>query len=134
MDMSASAEDLVNLTNDDPDSPRISNSSFSYTLARHLLRLPSRVLSRMRRLDQVPPLGQSDAATADDNTGAHARAQQRLRDSGITPLPGPWGFLTSGYFFGLFFMVSFLSYQQRLISLWRLGFPSQQGAEHCCAP
>jgi hypothetical protein len=102
------------------------NMSFGYKLAGHLLRFPSRMLSRLRNLDEVldqPPLGQASADSVGDSLGAQARVQQRMRDSGVTPMPAAWGFLTSGYFFGLFFMVSRLSWKSRLmLTMIRLFF------------
>lgn len=84
------------------------NGSITSKLARHLFRLPSRMLSRMRHLDGIfdQHLGQANAESGTGGSSGVDGIQQRIRDSGVTPLPGPWGFLTSGYFFGLFFMVS----------------------------
>ena len=62
----------------------------------------------MRQLDDV--LGyepsQVPSGYSSTNSEANTRLHQRAREIGVTQIPGPWGFLTSGCFFGLFFMVS----------------------------
>ena len=79
-------------------------------LARAILRTPAQVLARLRRLDDVldytPTQGAASgysSTTSDANSRLHQRSV--TRDTGIVPIPGPWGFLMSGYFVGLFFMV-----------------------------
>ena len=91
----------------------------SLKLAHRFLSLPSRALARLRRLDDMAlDLHEAAAAThaskagnyyPNDGTGAH-QGYRRHRHLGSAanspPMPGPWGFLTSGYFVGLFLMVS----------------------------
>lgn len=78
-------------------------------LIRRLVRTPARILARLRSLDDVLDYAPSQGTggysttTSDANSRHHQRAA--LREAGVVPIPGPWGFLTSGYFFGLFFMV-----------------------------
>lgn len=83
------------------------NTSITYKLAKHLFRLPSRMLGRMRQFDNVleQPLAPGETAGTATPDSHATRVQQRMRETGLPPLPGPWGFLTSGYFIGLFFMV-----------------------------
>lgn len=87
--------------------PADNGTSFAYKLARHLFRLPARMLGRMRQFDDLleQPYSNGDTQGGANTDGRVARAQQRMRETGLAPLPGPWGFLTSGYFIGLFFMV-----------------------------
>ena len=86
-------------------SPR--NISFG-GIAKHFLRIPSRILTRFDRvwLSAHVSASNNDAHNdTDASMGPRSLMQHRMRE-GFTPLPGPWGFLTSGYFIGLFFMVS----------------------------
>jgi hypothetical protein len=84
-----------------------SGYSFSLKLG-SLFTLPSRMLSRMRRVDELLNINR--------NTGRHVVFDRSEWDRGshsgrsphpstFTPLPGPWGFVTSGYAAGLFAMV-----------------------------
>lgn len=97
----------ANIGNQTDDTDSSYNTSFTYKLAKHLFRLPSRMLGRMRQLDDVldQPLAPGEIAGSTTSDSHAARVQQRMRETGLPPLPGPWGFLTSGYFIGLFFMV-----------------------------
>ncbi|GJE87852.1 hypothetical protein PsYK624_039360 [Phanerochaete sordida] len=93
------------------------STSFAYKLARHLFRLPSRMLGRMRQFDNLleQPYTASEPQAGDSADARVARAQQRMRETGLAPLPGPWGFLTSGYFVGLFFMAFLLNRVQNIV-------------------
>lgn len=98
------APSIANLT-----SPAASsNVTLTSKMAQYLFRLPSRMIERMRLLDSV--FEQNLAVSSDDSglvpAGGLTSAHQRVRDAGLTSLPGPWGFVSSGYFLGLFFMVS----------------------------
>lgn len=80
-------------------------------LAQRLGDLPSRALARLRKLDE---LGQDlhevaqvsqQAERVDVGRGQGYRRQRNVGNGTTPPIPGPWGFLTSGYFVGLFIMV-----------------------------
>lgn len=79
-------------------------------VAARVLGFPSRVLARIRRLDDI--LNGDSAAQPGVYNARYARTQgtRRGEDPSIgldmEPVPGPLGFLTSWYFFGLFVMVS----------------------------
>jgi hypothetical protein len=85
------------------------SSAYSFSLKLgSLFTLPSRMLSQMRRVVELLDVNQ--------NTGRHVvsdqgewdggpRSGRSLHPSTFTPLPGPWGFVTSGYAAGLFAMV-----------------------------
>ncbi len=99
----------------------------SLKIAHRFLTLPSRALARLRRLDDMA-LDMHDAAarasqagTYDANAGMRAGGYRRHRHMGNPayppPMPGPWGFLTSGYFVGLVIMVSYYSKISRVLSL-----------------
>lgn len=96
----------------------------SYKLATRFLGLPSRVLARMRRLDEILehhppnhqeyvspsftslPNGYATAAPNPSDSRIHRMRQGLSGGQGVASVPGPWGFLTSGYFLGIFIMVS----------------------------
>ena len=79
-------------------------------LAHRFLGLPSRALARLRRLDDIAlDLHVAVAAQATQQASSGTPGFRRHRNAGhvgVAPMPGPWGFLTSGYFLGLFVMVS----------------------------
>ena len=97
-----------------PSRPGI--GTIASTLAHALIRLPSRMLDRMfervLHLDSV--FEQNLAVVVDEDgrasMGRPATIPPNVREVGLTSLPGPWGFVSSGYFFGLFFMVSTARY------------------------
>lgn len=72
--------------------------------------LPSRLVARVRRLDDV--LNADVDATTSAYAGTSSGNVQAPRNDtpsvgfAMEPLPGPLAFVTSGYFFGLFIMVS----------------------------
>ena len=77
-------------------------------LAHRFLSLPSRALARIRRLDDMA-LDFHIAAQTTQQASSGTPGYRRQRNAGhvgVAPMPGPWGFLTSGYFLGLFVMVS----------------------------
>ena len=82
----------------------------SLKLAHRFLSLPSRALARLRRLDDMAlDLHVAVAAQATQQASSGTPGYRRHRNAGhvgVAPMPGPWGFLTSGYFLGLFVMVS----------------------------
>jgi hypothetical protein len=75
-----------------------------------ILSLPSRFLARIRLFDELfnHDLGRNEAITTANEwgTAADALASSPPRPPNLTPFPGPWGFLTSGYALVLFTMVS----------------------------
>ncbi|CCL98766.1 uncharacterized protein FIBRA_00771 [Fibroporia radiculosa] len=75
-------------------------------VATRLLGFPSRVLARMRRLDEI--LGEESIHPREHRAtgGQFSRSQA---GEGSPPFPGPLGFLTSGYFCGLFVMALLLN-------------------------
>lgn len=80
-------------------SPSFLNTSLK--VASRFFTLPSRLIARVRRLD--------DVLNADiDATPRNAQGSRNDTPLGFSmePLPGPLAFVTSGYFFGLFVMVS----------------------------
>ena len=99
-------------TSDALGSDTLFNSSliFNTTLkiAHRFLSLPSRALARLRRLDDMTlELHVAAQTTQQANSGTPGyRRHRNAGHVGIAPMPGPWGFLTSGYFLGLFVMVS----------------------------
>ncbi|KAF9246244.1 hypothetical protein BU15DRAFT_85024 [Melanogaster broomeanus] len=88
------------------------------THSRKLLAYPSRLLSHLRKFDEL----------LDRNT-ATSLSSMRMHDvdsngvliahspppPGFTPLPGPWGFLTSGYVVGLIVMAVLLHRIQNIV-------------------
>ncbi|KIP08512.1 hypothetical protein PHLGIDRAFT_374874 [Phlebiopsis gigantea 11061_1 CR5-6] len=107
------AQSIANLT-----SPAASsNVTLTSKMAQYLFRLPSRMIERMRLLDSV--FEQNLAVSSDDSglvpAAGLTSAHQRVRDAGLTSLPGPWGFVSSGYFLGLFFMTFLLNRVQNIV-------------------
>ncbi len=84
----------------------------SLKLAHRFFSLPSRALARLRRLDDIS-MDLHDPAYHPAYSTTNGNGQRRSRASvhDGPPIPGMWGFLTSGYFVGLFIMVS--TYTQR---------------------
>ncbi len=79
----------------------------SLKLAHRFLSLPSRALARIRRLDDMALDLHIAQTTQQASSGMPGYRRQRNGGHvGVAPMPGPWGFLTSGYFLGLFVMVS----------------------------
>lgn len=78
------------------------STSITYKLARLFLRIPVRVLERFRTLSYESP---------SPETAARYTAKMNELHSGVDhdafSIPGPLGFVTSGYFFLLIFMVRF---------------------------
>lgn len=106
---------------------------------RRLLRAPAHVLSRLRRLDDVLDYTPSASSGAFQSATSHATSganlHHRMREAGPVPIPGPWGFLTSGYFFGLFFMVGGCTLLYHSLFLkFCTGFRAESCAKHCGAP
>ena len=86
--------------------PRMPDAEDLRRMARLLfLEMPSRLLSRLRTFDDIFEQPSPASDTAEAAASQASRTQLRTRESGLAPLPGPWGFLTSGYFVGIFFMV-----------------------------
>ena len=97
------------------------NWSLSYNLS-SLLSLPSRLVARMRKIDDIllhdDPMAAAESAitTAAMTSSLSAAAAGPSHRSAIASaiahydmtLPGPWRFLTSGYFLSLLAMVSIL--------------------------
>ena len=89
-------------------------AQYSGKVARAFIRLPGRVLARLRKLDDLAfdlhDVAQTTQRQKDRGDGGGAQAYRRKRSgggsAGAPPIPGPWGFLTSGYFVGLFVVVS----------------------------
>jgi hypothetical protein len=83
------------------------NTSFNLTFKLGpILSFPSRFIARIRLIDEL--FNQDPARKWDpDSPNAHI---MHLSTSGsiISPFPGPWGFLTSGYALILFVMVCHL--------------------------
>jgi hypothetical protein len=95
--------------------PRETTYTYTFTLnLGSLLSLPSRLLPQLRRVNGL--LGTSRDATqysvaSDSDWGTMGTHHGRIPPPTFTPLPGPWGFVTSGYAVGLFAMVtSYLIY------------------------
>jgi hypothetical protein len=80
-------------------------------LLRKIITLPSRFAARMRLVDELLEQDaerQAEALTAalNDPQNAELRRAHALQRVQYTPMPGPWGFFTSGYAVGLLVMVS----------------------------
>lgn len=83
------------------------------SLATRFLQFPSRLLARVRQLDDIldqaaSPGGiyASAGSSSTDFKLVYSQNKQRMHDlSGANGVPGLWGFLTSGYFVGLLLMV-----------------------------
>ncbi|KAI0351564.1 hypothetical protein OH77DRAFT_1410915 [Trametes cingulata] len=92
----------------------------SLKLAHRFLSFPSRALARLRRLDELsldlPDIAQRHQQQQQYATTT-ANAQRRSRGSphAAPPIPGTWGFLTSGYFVGLFIMAFVLNRIQNIV-------------------
>ncbi|KAI0748740.1 hypothetical protein C8Q80DRAFT_1173378 [Daedaleopsis nitida] len=109
-----------------PDADTFFNSSLffntSLKLAHRFFSLPSRALARLRRLDymaldlhevaQASQLLDADAAT---QTEGFRRQRGMPSVSNAPPMPGPWGFMTSGYFLGVFIMAFVLNRIQNIV-------------------
>ncbi|CAL1705782.1 unnamed protein product [Somion occarium] len=93
--------------------------SAGYKLARQFLGIPSRVVGRLRKYDQVinmaqnPPTRTLESTRTPQPTGPYS-AQYHSAGS-ISSVPGPWGFLTSRYFIGLFIMAFILNRVQNIV-------------------
>lgn len=138
----------------------------TYKLAARFLGIPSRVLARMRRLDDIfdyaaqhqhdhdapdlTSLPNGYATSAPKGTEWPPRGYYRERQSsgsstarsgsggtgsGLS-VPGPWGFLTSGYFIGVVIMVSTShpEHHRKTDTLCCVGVSPQQSSEHRDAP
>jgi hypothetical protein len=94
-----------------PNLPLTSSESLRLKLANSLLSLPSRLWSRMRRVDEL--LDRSARQRLVANLARHEWDGPTYIGQPppptFSPLPGPWGFLTSGYAVGLFVMVSMIA-------------------------
>ncbi|KAH8099653.1 hypothetical protein BXZ70DRAFT_942746 [Cristinia sonorae] len=130
-----------------PLQPPLFNSSAlynaTYKLATRFLGIPSRVIARMRRIDEIldphihidefpspaslslslTSLANGYATPAPSLDGVRS-GRVRGTGTGITgasrggnsvSIPGPWGFLTSGYFVGLFFMAFLINRVQNIV-------------------
>ncbi|KAJ2986802.1 hypothetical protein NUW54_g9623 [Trametes sanguinea] len=88
----------------------------SLKLAHRFLSLPSRALARLRRLDDLA-LDLHEAAQQHPYATTSGNGQRRSRGhiSSGPPVPGMWGFLTSGYFLGLFIMAFVLNRIQNIV-------------------
>ncbi|OCH92079.1 hypothetical protein OBBRIDRAFT_791595 [Obba rivulosa] len=109
-------------------SQRFFNSSME--IVHHFLGLPSRALMRIRRLDSLlsQDIGQSQTQPfASTTAGAAHIAHAGARAEGPTSLPGPWGFMTSGYCFGMLVMALVLSRIQNVVAPSRHPPPFRQG-------
>ncbi|KAH9950322.1 hypothetical protein B0H21DRAFT_724327 [Amylocystis lapponica] len=98
---------LKSVLNAPHDSSLLYNATLK--LASRVLDLSSRVLARIRSLDEVfldDPVSQTQAYSS--TTAEAARRQTAQAGSGTT-LPGPWGFVTSSYFLGLLVMAFVLN-------------------------
>lgn len=87
------------------ESPTLYNATLN--LASRILELPSRVLARVRRLDNM--LNQDIVSQPRLYSSTAVRrhgAQDTSTGPSMPPVPGPLGFITSGYFLGLFIIVS----------------------------
>ena len=89
-------------------SPSFLNTTLK--VASRFFTLPSRLVARVRRLDNVlnADIDATPSAYA-GTSGGHNQASRNDTPSvgfAMEPLPGPLAFVTSGYFFGLFVMVS----------------------------
>ncbi|OSD08253.1 hypothetical protein PYCCODRAFT_1429319 [Trametes coccinea BRFM310] len=88
----------------------------SLKLAHRFFSLPSRALARLRRLDDLA-LDLHEAAQHHPYASTSASGSRRSRGqiSSGPPVPGMWGFLTSGYFLGLFIMAFVLNRIQNIV-------------------
>ncbi|KAI8982932.1 hypothetical protein BD414DRAFT_491632 [Trametes punicea] len=88
----------------------------SLKLAHRFLSLPSRALARLRRLDDLAvDLHEAAAQPSYANTNGNGQRRPRGPVNGGPPIPGMWGFLTSGYFLGLFIMAFVLNRIQNIV-------------------
>ncbi|OJT14938.1 hypothetical protein TRAPUB_8508 [Trametes pubescens] len=88
----------------------------SLKLAHRFFSLPSRALARLRRLDDIS-MDLHDPAYHPAYSTTNGNGQRRSRASvhDGPPIPGMWGFLTSGYFVGLFIMAFVLNRIQNIV-------------------
>lgn len=95
------AEDTAIVANDHGFLYKLSAKAVS-----RLLDIPTRAIARVRRLDNLLD-ADNTARTSGRFLRSHAghRGDEPLVGLSMDPIPGPLGFLTSGYFFGLFVMV-----------------------------
>lgn len=83
--------------------PAAAAYNFSINLT-SIFSLPSRFMARMHTIDEIIHL---DAAQRRSEwQQANALEPSTPSPSNFAPLPGPWGFMTSGYLLGLIIMVS----------------------------
>ncbi|TFY57761.1 hypothetical protein EVJ58_g6832 [Rhodofomes roseus] len=103
------------------ETPTILNTTLK--VASRFFTLPSRLVARVRRLDDVLNNAEMEAAAARRHAYAAtsaAGAQASSHDDPavgfeMEPIPGPMGFVTSGYFFGLFIMALVLNRIQNIV-------------------
>ena len=88
------------------------------SLATRFLQFPSRLIAKVRQLDDILDQAASSGGVYANSMGSpttdfklvYNHSKQRMLDSsGAKGVPGLWGFLTSGYFLGLLMMVRFFS-------------------------
>ncbi|KAI0949825.1 hypothetical protein AcV7_008481 [Taiwanofungus camphoratus] len=96
------------------ESPTLYNATLN--LASRILELPSRVLARVRRLDNM--LNQDIVSQPRLYSSTAVRrhgAQDTSTGPSMPPVPGPLGFITSGYFLGLFIIALVLNRIQNIV-------------------
>ncbi|KAH9848914.1 hypothetical protein C2E23DRAFT_842094 [Lenzites betulinus] len=112
--MDAVVEDVVQPVDSFYNTSMFFNASLK--LAHRFLSLPSRALARLRRLDELGIEAHELAHQpqyASTNGNSQRRSRSNMQDG--PPLPGMWGFLTSGYFVGLFVMAFVLNRIQNTV-------------------
>lgn len=86
------------------------NISLNLSAVSSLFTFPSRLLARIRGIDDIVSEGASASLAALDNT-TWTEKENAVREAiaashSIEQFPGPWAFFTSGYMAGLLLMVS----------------------------